>query len=366
MNPTPTRRDFLGTMGGMTLGLACASVLRAEEPPPRKLGLALCGLGRYALNELAPALLETKHVRLVGAVTGTAAKGQALAKQHGFSEKSVYSYADMGRLADNPEIDLVYVVSPPGIHAQNTIAAFAAGKHVICEKPMANTVAECDAMIAAAQKAQRQLAIGYRLHFDPYTQELIRMAQAGELGTVKKLRGDNGFKLKSKVWRIDKKIGGGGPLMDMGIYPVHEACLAMQANPIAVVAKEHPKTRPEFFTEVEEGLDIQLEFPGGLVAEIWTSYNEGRAHFRVDGDKGWFEGGPIFTYRGLKAATSAKGALSFPPLRQQQRHMDAVAAALIAGQPVPTPGTLGRRDMVIIEGIYKSASTGQRVELKYT
>jgi glucose-fructose oxidoreductase len=353
-------------MGGVSLGLACASVLRAEDKPPRKLGLALCGLGRYAVNELAASLLETKNVRLVGAVTGTPAKGLALSKQHGFSEKSIYSYEEMGKLADNPEIDVVYVVTPPGIHAQNTIAAFAAGKHVICEKPMANTVAECDAMIAAAKKANRQLAIGYRLHFDPYTQELIRMAQAGEMGPIKSLHGENGFKLKSKVWRIDKKIGGGGPLMDMGIYPVHEACLAMQANPVAVVAKEHPKTRPEFFTEVEEGLDIQLEFPSGLKAEIWTSYNEGKAHFRVEGERGWFEGGPIFTYRGLKASTSTKGALSFPPLRQQQRHMDAVAAALAAGQPVPTPGTLGRRDMVIIEGIYKSAGLGgKRVELTY-
>ena len=366
MSSASTRREFLGTMGAASLALACAPALRAEDKPGRKLGVALCGLGRYALNELAPALLETQNIRLVGAITGTPAKGVALAKQYGFSENSIYAYSQMKRVADNPDIDVVYVVSPPGLHAEHTIAALSAGKHVICEKPMANTVAECDAMLAAAKKANRQLAIGYRLHFDPHTQELMRMAAAGELGKIQELRGENGFKLKTKVWRIDKKIGGGGPLMDVGIYPMHEACLAMQSNPIAVIAKEHPKTRPEFFTEVEEGLDIKLEFANGLVAEIWTSYNEGRSTFKAKGDRGWFEGGPLFTYRGLKAATSSKGPLSFPPLRQQQRHMDAVAAALLAGQPVPTPGTLGRRDMVIIEGIYKSAATGQRVELSYT
>lgn len=363
---SPTRRSFLGTLGGLAAGYALAPALRAAEASGKPLGLALCGLGNYSNGELSPALLETKNVKLVAAITGTRAKGEKLAKLHGFAETNIYGYDQWDKVAANPEIDIVYVVTPPGIHAQNVIAAFGAGKHVICEKPMATSVAECDAMIAAGKKAGKRLAIGYRLHFDPYHQELVRLAKSQEFGPFMKITSANGFTLRKHAWRIEKKLAGGGALMDMGVYSIHAACMAADANPVAVTAKELPKTQPDFFKEVEQAMEFRLEFANGATADIWTGYDANRAEFLAEAAKGWFKGErPVFSYRNLNISTSAKGKLNFGVFRQQQRHMDAVAAAFRADRPLTCDGPIGRRDIVITDGIYESIRTGKRVELKY-
>jgi glucose-fructose oxidoreductase len=364
---SPTRREFLGSLGGLAAGYALAPALRAAEASGKPLGLALCGLGGYSNGELSPALLETKNVKLVAAITGTRAKGEKLAKLHGFDEANIYSYDQWDKVAANKAIDIVYVVTPPGIHAQNVIAAFGAGKHVICEKPMAVSAAECDTMIAAGKKAGKRLAIGYRLHFDPYHQELVRLAKTKEFGPFMKITTANGFTLKKHAWRIEKKLAGGGSLLDMGIYSIHACCMAADANPVSVTAKELPKTQPEFFTEVEQAMEFRLDFANGAVANVWTGYDANRADFLAEAEKGWFKGEkPVFSYRKLNISTSAKGKLDFGIFRQQQRHMDAVAAAFRDEQAISCSGELGRRDMVIIDGIYESIKTGKKVELKYT
>jgi len=364
---SPTRRAFLGSLGGLAAGYALAPALRAAESNGKPLGLALCGLGGYANGELSPALLETKNVKLVAAITGTRAKGEKLAKLHGFDEANIYSYDQWDKVAANKAIDIVYVVTPPGVHAQNVIDAFGAGKHVICEKPMATSVADCDAMIAAGKKAGKRLAIGYRLHFDPYHQELIRLAKTQEFGPFMKMTSANGFTLRKHAWRIEKKLAGGGALLDMGVYSIQACCMAADANPVAVTAKELPKTQPDFFKEVEQAMEFRLEFANGAVADVWTGYDANRAEFRAEAAKGWFEGSkPVFSYRNLNISTSAKGKLDFGVFRQQQRHMDGVAEAFRKGTEVTCTGEVGRRDMVIVEGIYESIRTGKKVQLKYS
>jgi glucose-fructose oxidoreductase len=362
-----SRRQFLGTFATATAAFAFAPrLLAADEPKGRKLGLALCGLGGYANGELAPALLETANVKLVGAITGTRAKGEKLSKSHGFPVENIYGYDQWDKVAANKDIDVVYVVTPPGIHAQNVIDAFGAGKHVICEKPMATSVAECEAMIAAGKKAGKHLAIGYRLHYDPYHQELVRLAKSKEFGPFRKITSANGFTLRKHAWRIEKKLAGGGALMDMGVYSIQAACMAADANPVAVTAKELPKTQPDFFKEVEQAMEFRLEFADGATADIWTGYDANRAEFYAEAPKGWFKGErPVFSYRGLNISTSAKGKLDFGVFRQQQRHMDAVCAAMRDGGTYTCTGEVGRRDIVIVEGIYESIKTGKRIELKY-
>jgi glucose-fructose oxidoreductase len=363
---SPTRRAFLGSLGGLAAGYALAPALRAAEASGKPLGLALCGLGGYANGELSPALLETKHVKLVAAITGTRAKGEKLAKLHGFDAANIYSYDQWDKVAANKDIDIVYVVTPPGVHAQNVIDAFGAGKHVICEKPMATSVTDCDAMIASSKKAGKRLAIGYRLHFDPYHQELIRLAKSQEFGPFMKMTSANGFTLRKHAWRIEKKLAGGGALLDMGVYSIQACCMAADANPVAVMAKELPKTQPDFFKEVEQAMEFRLEFANGAVADVWTGYDANRAEFRAEAAKGWIEGSkPVFSYRNLNISTSAKGKLDFGIFRQQQRHMDGVAQAFRNGTEVTCTGEVGRRDMVIIDGIYESIRTGKKVELKY-
>ena len=363
------RRTFLGqlSLGAAVLAAPWSSLRGATATPGRKLGLALVGLGNYSTGELGPALRETEFVRLAGVVTGTRAKGEKWAQDFGFPTTSVYDYATMDRIADNPDIDIVYIVTPVALHAEQTIRALQAGKHVICEKPMAMSVAECDQMIAASVAAKRALTIGYRLHADPHHQELMRLERENEFGPFKKIVTSNGFKLNPrdgvKPWRAIAALAGGGPLMDMGVYSLHAACMAAGAAPIAVTAKEEPKLRPEFFTYVEETLNYTLEFANGAVCTGSTSYERGSGHFRADAERGWFEMAPAFSYRNLRGATS-KGLMMYPPLRQQAKHLDLIARSLIEGTPLPTPAALGRRDMCIVEAIYAAAKSGRRELVK--
>jgi glucose-fructose oxidoreductase len=362
-----SRREFLehctlGTAALLALGSPAAA---AEAAPPRRLGVALVGLGGYSTGQLGPALRETPHCRLAGVVTGSPEKGRRWAREYGFPEKNVYGYDRMPRLADNPEIDIVYVVTPNGLHAHHAITAARAGKHVICEKPMANTVADCDAILAACAAAKVRLSIGYRLHFDPYHEELRRLARTREFGPFLKMSGGFGFHLGSSPWRATKSLAGGGPLMDLGIYVIQEACMAAGAAPVAVTAKERPKHRPEFFRDVEESLDWTLEFADGARCESHASYHDGRNDFRAEAAGGWFEAKPAFSYSGLAGATS-RGPLRFePPVNQQARQMEDFAQCILTGRTTPVPGELGRRDLVIIEAIYASAAAnGKRIAIK--
>ena len=363
-----SRRDFIvqSTLGtAALLAIGSQTTAAAESEPARKLGVALVGLGNYSTGQLGPALRATRHCRLAGVVTGSPEKGRRWAHDYGFSEKNVYGYDTMARLADNPDIDMVYVVTPNGLHAEHAVAAAKAGKHVICEKPMANTVADCDAILAACAAAKVRLSIGYRLHFDPYHEVLRQLVRTKEFGPFMQMKGAFAFNMGSRQWRATKKLAGGGPLMDLGIYVIQEACMAAGVAPIAVTAKERPKQRPDFFRDVEESIDWTLEFHNGARGAGYTSYNDGRNDFRAEAAGGWFELTSAFNYNGLAGATS-KGPLRFdPPVNQQARQMDDFAQCVLTGRATPVPGEMGRRDLVIIEAIYASADAGgKRVEIK--
>jgi glucose-fructose oxidoreductase len=365
------RQAGLAVTASWTLGRRVWAADAAPTPTPaptaapvKKLGLAIAGLGGYATGQLLPALMETQFCQITGVVTRRPAVGAQWAKACGFPAKNIYNYDTMAKLADNPDIDVVYVVTPNGLHAEHVIAAAKAAKHVICEKPMANTVAECDAMLAACREAKRTLSIGYRLNFDPYHLQMVKLAADPNFGPFTKMAGENGFTLNGDQWRIHHPLSGGGPLMDMGIYVVHAACMAANANPVAVTAVEQPKTKPDFFVDVEEGIDWTMEFPGGATAAGQTSYVKNYGHFHAEGAKGWIDFPNAFYYNGLQMNTST-GPVTFPPMRQQTAQLDGIARAILDKKDSPVPGELGRRDMVIVEGIYQSAKTGKRVELKY-
>lgn len=361
-----SRREFLRllSLGGLAMTAGRPVTVRAADAmraPRRQLGVALVGLGRYSTGELGPALRETRFCRLAGVVTGSPAKGARWSRSYGFPAGSVYGYDTMHRMAQNPGIDIVYVVTPNGLHAEHTIRAARAGKHVICEKPMANTVAECDAMIAACRQAGVKLSIGYRLHFDPYHQELMRLAHHRDFGPFTRMSGAFAFVMTHHEWRVEKKLAGGGPLMDLGIYVLHEACMAADgATPVAVTAREGPKTRPKFFREVEESIRWSMEFADGAVAGGMTSYNASGNRFRADAPRGWIELHNAFSYHGITGATS-RGPLHYPPVNQQARQMDDFADCILTGRETPVPGELGRRDLRIITAVYEAARTGQRV-----
>jgi glucose-fructose oxidoreductase len=350
------------------------SLARAEQQSPeKKLGVVLVGLGGYSTGELAPALQQTKHCKLVGVVTGDHAKGLHWARKYGFPETSVYDYATMHRMADNPEIDIVYVVTPNALHAEHTVAAANAGKHVICEKPMAVSVAECDAMIAACRKAGKKLSIGYRLHFDPYHVELMRLAKDPSFGPYTNMRGGFAFYMPHRVWRAEKKLSGGGPIMDLGVYVIQNACMAAGGitspggpfiAPVAVTGKIGPTTRPDVFADVDESISWTLEFADGARAEGRSSYSDDYNEFHDEAVHGWAESTSAYGYRGLNLRTN-RGALHYPRVNQQALQMDDFALCVIHNQESRVAGEMGRRDLAIIEAVYASAHNGGvRTEVK--
>lgn len=333
-----------------------------EQKAKGKYGIALVGLGKYSEGQLAPALQEARQCYLAGIVTGTPAKGEKWKNKYRIPEKNIYDYSTFDKIRDNDDIDIIYIVLPNSMHTEYVIRAARAGKHVICEKPMAVTVEDCDRMIEACKKAGVMLSIGYRLHFEPHNLEMMRIGKDKDFGEIKTLTADNGMG-DVEGWRIDRDLAGGGPLMDVGIYCVQGCRYTSGLEPIAVTAEETPKTDPEKFKDVEEGLTWKLEFPGGIIASCSTSYSKEMNLLRMDAANGWAELAPAYEYSGIKGKTS-KGDMKFPQVNQQAKQMDDFALAVRENRPSPVPGEMGRQDVKILQAIYEAMETGERVEIK--
>jgi len=326
-----------------------------------KLGIALVGLGNYSTNQLAPALQQTEHCYLAGIVTGTPSKIDKWKSKYSIPDANVYNYQTFDSIKNNPDIDIIYVVLPNSMHAEYVIRAAQAGKHVICEKPMAMNVKECDDMIAACKKAGKMLSIGYRLHFEPYNLEMARLGTKKIYGNIKKMSAGFGFPAGDpNQWRLKKALSGGGPLVDVGIYCIQGFCYTTGLEPIAVTAQEGPKTDPQKFNGIEESLTWQMEMPNGIVCEGKASYSENMNFLKAEAEKGVFELRSAFNYTG-QAGDTPDGEMNFPHINQQAKQMDDFALAIKNNRPTPVPGEMGRRDVRIIEEIYEAMNTGKRV-----
>ena len=354
-----SRRHFIH------LGAAAAAVplftARGQEAAGKPLGVALLGLGDYSTHQLGPALRKTTKARLAGIITGSPEKIPVWQKEYGIPDGNVYNYQNFDTIADNKEIDIIYVVTPTALHPEFVIRAAQAGKHVICEKPMAPTAEDCTRMIDAVKKAGKTLQIGYRLHWDPYHLRLMEAMNKKEFGDWKSISTANGGKMTSftglNAWRIGKKLGIAGALYDLGVYNVQAALYSAGMNPLSVTAK-HSTERPEIFTEVPETYEWVLEFPGGRKADGMASYGRQANHVRVAVEKGMIEIAPAYGYGGLKG-TTPDGPMQFPPIFQQALQIDGQVASILAGTPSIVPGEMGRRDIQVINGIIEAADTGK-------
>lgn len=329
----------------------------------RKLGIALVGLGGYSTNQLAPALQETENCYLAGIVTGTPSKADEWKSKYNIPEKNIYNYQNFDQIKDNQDIDIVYVVLPNGMHAEYTIRAAQAGKHVICEKPMATSVEDAQRMIDSCNQNNVSLSIGYRLHYEPHNQRVMELGQQQVFGPVRKIETANSFVISNPdVWRLDKELAGGGPLMDMGIYCVQGGVYTMGEPPVAVTAQFGEVTKPEFFDEVEETIKWQMHFRNGAVANCRSSYNENAGRLRGEAENGWWELQPAYGYSGIDGETS-EGDMDYPEVNQQARQMDGQAQSIMENRKSRVPGEMGLRDVRILLAIYEAAETGKRVQL---
>jgi predicted dehydrogenase len=363
-----SRRRFLRDIALGSAATAFSPYLSCMAGPPARnskgLGVALVGLGGYATYELAPALLKTQHCHLAGIVTGTPSKEKVWAEKYGIPSGNIYNYSNFDNIAKNPDIDIVYVVLPVFMHKEFTIRAAKAGKHVICEKPMALSEHECTDMIEACNNANRLLSIGYRLHFEPFTQEMMRLGQQKVYGKVIEVNSSNGFVYGGdpNAWRLKKALAGGGALMDMGVYVIQGARYTTGEEPVYVTAHEE-KTHPDLFREVDETVHFELEFPSGAIAHGASSYNANWNDLKVKAETGSYELTEAFRYGGMKGSTPA-GPMKFDPnVNQQALQMDDFAQCVVGKRPSRVPGEEGRKDMRIVEAIYRSIASGQREKI---
>lgn len=362
---TITRRRFL-QQGGSALVAASIGFPSISIPKPKqKLGVALVGLGGYSTGRLAPGLQLTQHCELRGIVTGSPEKIPVWQERHGIPDRNVYSYETIGDIANNDDIDVVYIVTPPGVHARDAIKAAEAGKHVWCEKPMAMDEEECQAVIDAADRNGVQLTIGYRMQHEPNTQTIIRYGEEETYGRVEAVRtgaGYSGAHRDPEDWRRIGRLGGGA-LYDMGVYPINASRYATRLEPIAVSGRQWSE-REEMYHDVDEFSEFELEFPGGVIATGETSFGKSTNYLDVDCTSGWYRLRPFQSYSGVQGETSDGTTLPPDPDHQQARQMDDDALAIKENRPPIVPGSEGLADIRIVKAIMESSRRGgERIEL---
>ncbi len=356
------RRKFIkhAAIGAAVVTAAAAGIPQIVTKKKKdRLGVALVGLGYYSTDLLAPALQLTQNCYLAGIVTGSPEKAERWQKQHKLADKNIYNYDNFDKIADNPDIDVVYVVLPPVLHREYAVRAANAGKHVWCEKPMAMTAAECEAMIKACTDNKVKLAIGYRMQHEPNTQEIIGYGRNKTFGKVKLISVAAGyFDGRTDHWKQNRAMGGGA-MFDMGVYSLNAARYVAGEEPIAVLAQEKT-TRPEIYYRADETTIFQLEFPSGALANCATSLGMNVNYLNVTAEQGWYKLEPFQSYSGIQGASS-NGALNLKIPNQQAKQMDDDALAIMNGTAMLVPGEEGWHDIKVVEAIHLSATEGRRV-----
>jgi len=363
------RRDVMRGMGAGLLASAVGQSALAQGAPVRPLGYAVVGLGSYAVNQIMPRFKDCAHSRLVALVSGTPAKLDKYGAEYGIPKTHQYSYADYDSIRNNPDIDAVYIILPNSMHAEYTIRAAKAGKHVMCEKPMAVSSAECEAMIAACRRANRKLMIGYRCHFEQYNLHVIDQIRKGAVGRPRVITAESGFYAQPNQWRLDRPLSGGGSLMDIGIYSLNAARYLSGEEPVLVTATESTDKKDPRFRNVEDQIDFQLKFPSGTVANCVSSYSTGHNAFRVTGEKGWIGMEPATPYDGHQLWVRENRKTEqrvLPPAARSQwvGQLDHLAECVASGREPIVAGEEGLKDMRLIEAIYRSAREGRAIAMR--
>jgi predicted dehydrogenase len=360
-----SRRTFLQTLSLGTSAFFVSDKSLDFLHEGKKLGVALVGLGNYSTRQLAPALLQTNFCELKGIVTGSPEKAEKWAKQYNIAKQNIYNYTNFDDIKNNKDIDIVYVVLPNSMHAEFTIRAAKAGKHVICEKPMAMNVQECHDIINACGAAKVHLAIDYRLYFEPHHLEMRRLGTEKVKGALKIVESGLGYSMADpKSWRLNKGLGGGGAIMDLGVYCVQGVRRTLGELPTSVMGQGFIRDE-KIFKGIYEMMLFSMEFPSGAVSNSTTTYTSFMDRLHATTGSGWFSLQPSFTAGGAKGNTS-DGAMTFKTAEFQQiKQMDDFAECIINNRKSAASGEEGLVDMKIIEAIKQSADTGRKINLTW-
>jgi predicted dehydrogenase len=329
------------------------------------LRVAIMGLGSYG-TRVAEAMRGCKKAKLTGVISGTPSKIKDWQSKYAIPEKNCYNYENFDAIKDNPDIDAVYVITPNALHHDEVIRVAKAGKHVICEKPMAINAQEAQEMIDACKKANVKLLVGYRMHFEPHTLKIIEMRSSGDFGKILFFQGLVGFTIGDpNQWRLNKALSGGGSMMDIGIYAVNGSRYMIGEEPLWVTA-EAVKNDPVKFKEgIDETMLFQIGFQSVAVASCLSTYSMNNLdRFFLNGTNGFAELMPATGYGPIRGRTN-KGDLNAPDVTHQTVQMDEMADIILRNKKalLPVDGEEALKDLKIIGAIYEAAKTGKKVSL---
>ncbi len=344
----------------------------APQPPGQRIGYCVVGLGRLSLDEILPAFGAAKRSRLAAVMSGTPDKARLVARQYGLPDDAVYGYDEWDKLKANPAVQAVYIVTPNSVHRENVLAAAAAGKQVLCEKPMAVASQECRDMIAACNQANVKLMIAYRCQYEPHNRAVIKLARSGEFGRPRMIQAFNGQTTGlPEQWRLKKALAGGGSLPDIGLYCLNTTRAVLGEEPDLIQAQIHSPPDDPKFREVEETVSFTMHFPSGVIAQCTSSYGvyEARSltlhtgNAAVDLQNAFaYEGQRLFiSHRDGKSGARDEKVLS--PKNQFALEIDHFSRCIQENLRPRTPGEEGLQDQVLMEAIYESARTGTPVKV---
>lgn len=406
-SPQPGRRQFLQGAGGLLaaaglapLAIAQSSASASQGPngedyvqlPPihntategsetapgpfeaadQRIGFAIVGLGRLTIDQILPAFGSSKLCKPVALVSGDPVKARKIAAQYGIKNSSLYSYADFDRLAQNPAVKVLYIVLPNSMHMEYTVRGAKAGKHILCEKPMAVSTAECEKMIAACKAANVKLMIAYRQQYEPLNRAIVKAREGGKFGALRSFIATNSQNQGDPAqWRLKRALAGGGCLPDVGLYCLNAARFWSGEEPSEVFGQTFQPTADPRFREVEASCNFTLRFPSGLLASCNTSYAAHNSQWaRLEGADSWAELSPAFAYKGLKLRENklleGHNTILEPNIESMDQfaaEMDHMALCVTRNQQPHTPGEEGLQDQRLMEAIYQSARTGRAIKV---
>ena len=354
-----------------------AETERQTEPPmplapSERVGFAIVGLGRLSVEQILPAFGKSEKAKPVALVSGSPDKARQIAAQYGIAEKNLYNYQTYDQLKNNPEVKAIYIVLPNGMHREFVLRGAAAGKDILCEKPMATSSEEASEMIEACEKAGRKLMIAYRIQYEPYNRKVRELVKSGEFGKVKLIEAVNGQRQGDpSQWRLNKKLAGGGSLPDIGLYCLNTARFILGEEPIEITATQYSTPNDPRFKEVEENMLFQMRFPSGALVNASCGYDfHDSKRYRAHLETGWLDMSPAFSYDGLELRTSrADGKterteqIKLPQKNQFALEMDHFAECILENKQPYTTGEEGLQDHRLMEAIYEAARTGKTIKL---
>lgn len=333
-------------------------------------GYAVVGLGGIAQRAVLPAFRHARQARLVAVVSGDREKAKKLARRFGASAS--YTYEEYEDCLSNPEIGAVYLASPNGLHYTQTLSAAAAGKHVLCEKPMANTVKDCRRMLDACRRHGVRLMIAYRKYFEPASLALKRLVSSGELGPLRIIQSAFTIMIgpgKREGWGFDPSLAGGGALPDVGVYCVNTARWLTGLDPTEAEAYSWI-TDPRFNETIDQHMAFRLNFPGGLVMQAAASFGAAEASsLFVHGERGWAALEPAYPWDQKRRLFGVIGKRRFERIfgviDEFAHELDAFAGCILRGQAPAPDGVQGMRDVAVMESIYRAARKRRAVPIRY-